>query len=62
MILNDYQLASVASPMIYWICKINQVHVATIIVTDNLARKIHFKENNVVEFSSMNKVHFKYTW
>lgn len=62
IILNDYQLPSVASPMIYWICKINQRHVATIIVADNLATRIHFEESNGVEFSSMNKVHFNYSW
>ena len=61
-ILDNYRLASVASPIVYWICKINNVHVATIIVTDSSYRQIDFEENFIIELSSMNQVHFKYTF
>lgn len=62
IILDKYQLASVASPMVHWICKINNVHVATVTVTDVSYSKINFEEDCVVEFSSINKVHFNYTY
>lgn len=62
IILNKYQLASVATPMVYWICRINRIHVATIMVTEELVRKINFVEDSVVEFSPTNQVHFKYTY
>ena len=62
LIVDSYQLASVASPLIHWICKINNIHVATVKVTDGIYRKINFEENVLIEFSSINQVYFKYTW
>ena len=61
-ILNKYQLASVASPKVYWICKINGIHVATITVTEDLCRSIQFEEGCKVHLDLLNSVHFKYAW
>ena len=61
-ILDNYKLASVASPLVYWPCTINNVLVATIMASENSDDEIILEKNIFIKLTAINKVYFKYVY